>query len=98
MAGASLDDCRAAALATGGAKLAGRNSLAAFDFPGGSLVFTEAGNKRRASLHILSGEDSLHSIDPGGIEIFSSDLDSFRAALTAENRTLKRALNRSPLS
>ncbi len=54
-----------------GAKLAGRNTLAAFDFPGGSLVFTEAGNKRRASLHVLSGEDSLHSIDPGGIEIFS---------------------------
>ena len=74
------------------AKLAGRNSLAAFDFPNGSLVLTEAGTKRRASLHVFSGEESLRGVDPGGIEIFSSDLDSFRAALTAENRTLKRAL------
>jgi len=75
-----------------GAKLAGRNSLAAFDFPNGSLVLTEAGTKRRASLHVLGGEDALHTIDPGGIDIFSSDLESFRAAMTAENRTLKRAL------
>ena len=74
------------------AKLAGRNQLAAFDFPDGSLVLTEAGTKRRASLHVFSGEDGLRSVDPGGIEIFSSDLDAFRAALTAENRTLKRAL------
>jgi formamidopyrimidine-DNA glycosylase len=74
------------------AKLAGRNSLAAFDFPDGSLVLTEAGSRRRASLHILSGEDGLRSVDPGGIEVFDSDIDSFRAALTAENRTLKRAL------
>jgi len=55
-------------------------------------VLTEAGTKRRASLHILSGEEGLRSIDPGGIDILSSDLSSFRAALTAENRTLKRAL------
>jgi formamidopyrimidine-DNA glycosylase len=75
-----------------GAKLAGRNALAAFDFPQGSLVLTEAGTKRRASLHILSGEEALHSIDPGGVEVFSSDLDTFRTALIAENRTLKRAL------
>ena len=75
-----------------GAKLAGRNSLAAFDFPGGSLTLTEAGTKRRASLHVLAGEEGLRSIDPGGIEIFASDFASFRAALTAENRTLKRAL------
>ncbi len=74
------------------AKLAGRQSLAAFDFPNGSLVLTEAGAKRRASLHILSGEESLRSVDPGGIDIFSSDLNSFRAVLTAENHTLKRAL------
>lgn len=74
------------------AKLAGRNNLAALDFPNGSLILTEAGTKRRASLHVLKGEESLRSIDPGGIEIFSSDPDSFRAALTAENRTLKRAL------
>jgi formamidopyrimidine-DNA glycosylase len=75
-----------------GAKLAGRNNLAAFDFSNGSLVLTEAGTKRRASLHVFDGEESLRSIDPGGIEIFASDLDAFRAALTAENRTLKRAL------
>jgi len=75
-----------------GAKLAGRRSLAAFDFPGGSLVLTEAGTTHRASLHVLAGEAGLRSIDPGGIDIFTSDLSSFRAALTAENRTLKRAL------
>ncbi len=75
-----------------GAKLAGRNTLAAFDFPRGSLVLTEAGSKRRASLHVLSGEAGLQAIDPGGVEIFSCDLDAFRAALMAENRTLKRAL------
>ena len=74
------------------AKLAGRNNLAAFDFPHGSLVLTEAGTKRRASLHIVTGEEGLRSMDPGGIEIFTSDLESFRAALTLENRTLKRAL------
>ena len=75
-----------------GAKLSGRQNLAAFDFPGGSLVLTEAGSKRRASLHVLAGEEGLPSVDPGGIEIFASDLATFRAALTAENRTLKRAL------
>ena len=75
-----------------GAKLGGRNNLAAFDFPNGSLVLTEAGAKRRASLHVLRGEDALLAIDPGGIDIFSADLDAFRTALTVENRTLKRAL------
>lgn len=75
-----------------GAKLAGRRSLAAFDFPNGSLVLTEAGTKHRASLHVVSGDEGLHSIDPGGIEIFASDLQAFREALTAENRTLKRAM------
>jgi formamidopyrimidine-DNA glycosylase len=75
-----------------GAKLAGRQNLAAFDFPSGSLLLTEAGTKRRASLHVVAGEEGVRSIDPGGIEVFSSDLDSFRAALTLENRTLKRAL------
>jgi formamidopyrimidine-DNA glycosylase len=74
------------------AKLAGRNALAAFDFPNGSLVLTEAGAKRRASLHVVRGEEGLRAIDPGGIEVFSADLAAFRAALTAENRTLKRAL------
>jgi len=75
-----------------GAKLAGRTNLAAFDFPNGSLVLTEAGTKRRASLHVLSGEEALRSIDPGGLDVLSSDRDSFRAALVAENRTLKRVL------
>jgi formamidopyrimidine-DNA glycosylase len=75
-----------------GAKLAGRQTLAAFDFPNGSLVLTEAGSKRRASLHVVRGEEALHSFDAGGIDVLSSDLDSFRAALTAENHTLKRAL------
>jgi formamidopyrimidine-DNA glycosylase len=75
-----------------GAKLSGRQNLAAFDSRDGSLVLTEAGTKRRASLHVLAGEDGLRSVDPGGIDVFSCDLDSFRAALTRENRTLKRAL------
>jgi formamidopyrimidine-DNA glycosylase len=74
------------------ARLAGRNTLAAFDFPSGSLVLTEAGSKRRASLHILQGEEALRSADPGGIDVFTADLSEFRATLTAENRTLKRAL------
>ena len=74
------------------AKLAGRNALAAFDFPSGSLILTEAGSKRRASLHVLRGQEGLLSVDPGGVEVFSTDLDGFRSALTEENRTLKRAL------
>jgi formamidopyrimidine-DNA glycosylase len=73
-------------------KLSGRQNLAAFDFPNGSLVLTEAGSKRRASLHVLAGEEGLGSIDPGGIDIFESDVAKFRVALTVENRTLKRAL------
>lgn len=75
-----------------GAKLSGRQNLAAFDFPNGSLVLTEAGTKRRATLHVVTGEEGLASIDPGGIDVFASDLAEFRAVLTAENRTLKRAL------
>ncbi len=74
------------------AKLAGRNALAAFDFPIGSVVLTEAGTKRRASLYVVRGEEGLRSIDPGGIDVLGSDLTAFRAALMAENRTLKRAL------
>jgi formamidopyrimidine-DNA glycosylase len=75
-----------------GAKLDGRRNLAALDFPEGSLVLTEAGTKHRASLYVVSGEEGLRSMDPGGIDVLASDLDAFRAALTAENRTLKRAL------
>jgi formamidopyrimidine-DNA glycosylase len=75
-----------------GANLVGRKSLAAFDFAAGSLVLTEAGTKHRASLAVLAGEEALRSVDPGGIDILASDLNSFRHALTVENRTLKRAL------
>ena len=74
------------------ASIAGRNALVAFDFPSGSLVLTEAGSKRRASLHLVSGVENLRAMDPGGIDIFASDLESFRGALKVENRTLKRAL------
>jgi formamidopyrimidine-DNA glycosylase len=74
------------------AKISGRQSLAAFDFPQGSLVLTEAGSKRRASLHLVEGESALQSFDPGGIDVLSADLATFRATLTAENHTLKRAL------
>ena len=74
------------------AKLGGRQNLAAFDFPDGSLVLTEAGSKKRASLHVIRGEENLSSLDAGGIDVFAADLESFRNALTAENHTLKRAL------
>ena len=75
-----------------GAKLGGRNNLAAFDFPHGSLVLTEAGTKRRASLHLVQGEAALEALDPGGIDVLSATPEAFREALTRENRTLKRAL------
>jgi formamidopyrimidine-DNA glycosylase len=75
-----------------GAKLSGRQNLAAFDFPQGSLVLTEAGSKKRASLHLIKGEENLSSLDAGGIDVLAADLDSFRKVLTAENHTLKRAL------
>jgi formamidopyrimidine-DNA glycosylase len=74
------------------AKLAGRQNLASFDFPNGSLVLTEAGTKRRAALHLFREEASLGSLDAGGIDVFATDLTGFRAALTAVNHTLKRAL------
>jgi len=75
-----------------GAKIDGRRNLAALDFADGSLVLTEAGAKHRASLHLVRGEKGLRAMDPGGIDVLASDLEVFRAALTAENRTLKRAL------
>ncbi len=75
-----------------GAKLAGRNALASIDFADGSLVLTEAGTKRRASIAVVQGEDALRALDPAGIDVFACDLQTFRAALTAENHTLKRAL------
>ncbi len=59
------------------AKLSGRQNLAAFDFPEGSLVLTEAGTKRRAALHLFQGEEGLRSIDPGGIDVFGADVQAF---------------------
>jgi len=73
-------------------KLGGRQNLAAFDFAHGSLTLTEAGSRRRASLHVVRGEEGLRSLDPGGIDVFAADLAAFREALTFENHTLKRAL------
>jgi formamidopyrimidine-DNA glycosylase len=75
-----------------GAKLSGRNQLAAFDFEDGSLVLTEAGTKRRAALYVIEGEAALATMDPGGIDVLASNFESFKAALLEENRTLKRAL------
>ncbi len=66
--------------------------LARFDFPAGTLTLTEAGSKKRASLHLVRGEDALGGHDPGGLEVLSTDPDTFRATLTLENHTLKRAL------
>jgi formamidopyrimidine-DNA glycosylase len=75
-----------------GAKLGGRQNLAALDFADGTLTLTEAGSKRRASLHVVRGEEGLRGLDPGGIDVFAADLGAFREVLTAENHTLKRAL------
>jgi formamidopyrimidine-DNA glycosylase len=76
----------------GGAGTANRATLAVLDFPKGSLVLTEAGSKRRASIHIVEGEQALYDLDPGGIDVLHCDFAAFRSALTGENRTLKRAL------
>ncbi len=75
-----------------GAELAGRHALAAFDFPNGTLTLTEAGAKKRASLHVVRGAVALAEHDPGGLEVFDADLEAFRGALLRENHTLKRAL------
>jgi len=75
-----------------GARLPGRAGLAAFDFPAGALVLTEAGTKRRAALHLLRGEAALASLDRGGLEVASADLAGFEEALRRESHTLKRAL------
>ena len=75
-----------------GTRLAGKIALAAFDFTTGTLTLTEAGTKKRASLHVVSGEPGLAALGRGGIEPLDATLDGFRAALTRENRTLKRAL------
>ena len=72
--------------------LGGRNNLAAFDFPDGTLTLTEAGTKRRASLHLVQGEEALAALDPGGLDVISLTPEDFQQALISENRTLKRAL------
>src|SRR6476469_6613010 len=70
----------------------GRRTLAAFDFDSGTLTLTEAGTRKRASLHLVKGEAGLAALDPGGIDIFAASLDQFRAVLTSANHTLQRAL------
>ncbi len=74
------------------AKLPGKLALAAFDFPSGTLVITEAGSRRRASLHVVRGTDALALHDPGGLEVLETDCDTFRKTLRRENHTLRRAL------
>lgn len=78
-----------------GAKMPGKIGLAAFDFDGGTLLLTEAGTQRRASLHVVRGAHELAAHDPGGIDVLTSTVEDFRAALTRENHTLKRALTGS---
>jgi formamidopyrimidine-DNA glycosylase len=73
-------------------KLKGRHSLAALDFPDGSLVLTEAGTKKRASLHLVQGERALRALDRGGLEVLGSSVEAFSKTLTRPNHTLKRAL------
>ena len=75
-----------------GAKVGGRGALAAFDFPDGALVLSEASTKKRASLHLVAGEAALAELDRGGIEVLGVDLARFREALTRENHTAKRSL------
>jgi formamidopyrimidine-DNA glycosylase len=75
-----------------GAKLPARRGLAAFDFPDGSLTLTEAGSKKRASLHVVAGEEGLRALDPGGLEVLDTSLAEFSDRLRSANHTLKRAL------
>jgi formamidopyrimidine-DNA glycosylase len=76
----------------GVAKPPGKIGLAAFEFPNGTLLLTEASSKKRASLHVVRGESDLAKLDPGGLEVLDSTLSDFRASLVRENHTLKRAL------
>jgi formamidopyrimidine-DNA glycosylase len=75
-----------------GAKISPPRGLAAFDFPAGCLLWTEAGSQKRASLHVVAGEHGLRALDPGGLVVLDSDLESFAAVLLSANHTLKRAL------
>ena len=74
------------------ARLCGKHNLAAFDFPNGTLVVTEAATKKRASLHLVQGVEALRTHDPGGLEVLGCPLDAFAQTLTSRNHTLKRAL------
>src|SRR2546426_4304873 len=74
------------------ARLSGKHNLAALDFPNGTLVLTEAGTKRRASLHLVQGEEALRELDPGGLDITNCGIQEFTEMLTRSNHTLKRAL------
>jgi len=76
-----------------GAKVSPPRGLAAFDFANGTLLWTEAGSKKRASLHVVAGEPGLSALDPGGLEVLATDLAVFAANLTSSNHTLKRALS-----
>jgi formamidopyrimidine-DNA glycosylase len=75
-----------------GAKPPGKASLAVFEFDGGTLVLTEAGSKRRASLHLIQGREALQATDPGGIDVLTCSLDEFAERLVVESHTLKRSL------
>jgi formamidopyrimidine-DNA glycosylase len=76
-----------------GTGIPGRVGLAAFDFPAGTLLVTEAGTKKRASMHLAQGESALKGFDPGGLEVLEADLETFTQALHSESHTLKRALS-----
>jgi len=76
-----------------GVKVSPPRGLAAFDFTNGSLLWTEAGSRKRASLHVVAGEAGLRTLDPGGLEVLNTDLPRFSAVLTSANHTLKRALS-----
>ena len=75
------------------AKLSPPRGLAAVDFANGTLLWTEAGSQKRASLHLVKGEDALAALDPGGLEVLKTDLAHFSVVLTSQNHTLKRALS-----
>src|SRR5215510_14785437 len=74
------------------ARIPGKIGLAAFDFPAGTLLLTEAGSKKRASIHIVDSETALTAFDRGGLEVLDSSLEEFRRAVQRENHTLKRSL------
>src|SRR3954466_9720809 len=75
-----------------GAKVPGKVGLAAFDFPAGTLTFTEASTRKRASIHLVRGEAALREFDRGGLEVLGATAEQFAAALRRENHTLKRSL------